>query len=280
MSNNQNWYVTAASVAGKGHVERDLPCQDAHHYTPAGRNWMVAAVADGAGSQTHSEYGSQLACQQVVKLLSESVVHHKWVQTSTIPDTRTLNLVVSNIIVTVLAELNVKAAELGVDIKSLACTLMAVVGTEHGLFGFQVGDGRGCYLDNDGIWKPLFVPFRGEFANETIFLTSSPLIGGDINEYVTVFRFEGDKLPFALLSDGCEMASFECHIVDDETGHFSDPNRPFPGFFNPILQTLRSMADKNTPEVVNHNWAQFLDSGTERLSTESDDKTMLVAFWR
>jgi hypothetical protein len=46
--------VTAASVAGKGHIERGLPCQDAFEFTDPNKQWIVAAVADGAGSQPHS----------------------------------------------------------------------------------------------------------------------------------------------------------------------------------------------------------------------------------
>jgi hypothetical protein len=212
--------------------------------------------------------------------LKEAIMANNWHNRKDLPDEKTTKLVVANTIQTILAELTVKASELGIDLKSLACTLMTVIGTPNWLLGFQIGDGRACYQDNSQNWHPLFVPFKGEFANETVFITSSPLLGGDLDQYVNIFSFEGHYLPFALLSDGCEMHSFECHVVNAETGHYSDPNRPFPGFFNPVLNTLKNLASKKSVAEVKAEWTNFLDQGTEGFRNESDDKTMLIAFWR
>jgi len=280
MANEQSWYVTAASVAGKGHIERGLPCQDAFDFTEPNKNWIVAALADGAGSQPHSEIGSNLACKSVIRLLKEAVLANNWHNSIELPSEKQVQIIVANTIQTILAELTVKASELNIEVKSLACTLMTVIATPNWLLGFQIGDGRACYQDKDQNWHPLFVPFKGEFANETVFITSAPLLSGNLDQYVNIFRFVGYQMPFALLSDGCEMHSFECHVVNSVTGHYSDPNKPFPGFFNPVLNTLRNLASKKSIAEVNKEWTNFLDQGTDGFRNESDDKTMLIAFWR
>ena len=53
------------STQGKSHEEKNLPCQDysttLHAIDKLGREWAIAAVADGVGSCSNSQYGSETA---------------------------------------------------------------------------------------------------------------------------------------------------------------------------------------------------------------------------
>ncbi|HFQ94713.1 MAG TPA: hypothetical protein ENK32_11925 [Anaerolineae bacterium] len=78
------------------------------------------------------------------------------------------------------------------------------------------------------------------------------------------------------MSDGCEKHAFECSRID-ENGIWSDPNRPYPGFFEPLLETLVQMkADSDSAAEIQTKWKQFLESGNEGLQHEPDDKTLIL----
>jgi len=80
------------------------------------------------------------------------------------------------------------------------------------------------------------------------------------------------------MSDGCESHAFECSKIDDISGKWSDPNKPYPKFFTPLLNTLIKMKIENSPEAdIKAKWKKFLMSGTQGLKNESDDKTMILA---
>lgn len=276
MPNKNDWFITTASVAGKSHVERAIPCQDSSYHQIV-NGVLFAAVADGAGSQSHSEIGAELACRVAVKNLIDHFERNKQSDFSKVNE-REWKRQVQNSVTGILLAFELEASKQGIDSKSMACTLMAAIITPKGILGFHIGDGRGCYQTPAGNWEPLFKPFKGEFANETVFITSAPVIGADWELYVDTFIHPEPIAAVALLSDGCEMHSFECHIVDPVTGNYSDPNRPFPGFFNPILKTLRQLAGSKSQDEVNQTWRDFLTNGTDTIANEADDKTMLVAF--
>ena len=62
-----NWNVAAASVQGTSHIKRAQPCQDACYWVILDDNVLIAAVADGAGSVSLSDVGSNLAVQTAVE---------------------------------------------------------------------------------------------------------------------------------------------------------------------------------------------------------------------
>lgn len=280
MSSSPKWHVAKASVAGRGHLERNIPCQDSHA-TLITKEYVVLAVADGAGSQSHSQIGSRVACETVLKSLELVCSTHQWHRSGALPTAQEWAKVRRGVLKNVLDALQKEATKEGIELRSMACTLMACIITEAGIMGFHVGDGRACYQDHSGDWVALLTPFKGEFANETVFLTSAPVIAQDDDQFVSDFLVvTGGKVPVALLTDGCEMHSFECHVVNHETMMYSDPNKPFPGFFNPILGTLQQLSASSTDQEIDAIWEQFLKEGTEGLKNEADDKTMVVAYWQ
>ena len=82
---------------------------------------------------------------------------------------------------------------------------------------------------------------------------------------------------FALLSDGVESASFEHSIINPKTGKWSDPNKPYVKFFEPLYSKLLAKWETNPdPEEIKLGWEKFLrGEGNNKLEIEKDDKTLI-----
>ena len=63
------WTVLGDSVIGTSHRTRSTPCQDAFRIATFGPSaeWLVVAVADGAGSASRSEVGATMACDEFAR---------------------------------------------------------------------------------------------------------------------------------------------------------------------------------------------------------------------
>ncbi|MBK7438376.1 MAG: protein phosphatase 2C domain-containing protein [Saprospiraceae bacterium] len=54
--------------------------------------------------------------------------------------------------------------------------------SKSGLICSHIGDGRAGYQDNENTWHSVLEPFKGEEANQTIFITSD--IWESPNEFI------------------------------------------------------------------------------------------------
>lgn len=61
----------AVGLPGPTHIDRGICCQDAHACAMVNDELVVAAVADGLGSESHSEIGSSVAAVTAVELCRE-----------------------------------------------------------------------------------------------------------------------------------------------------------------------------------------------------------------
>ena len=57
------WRIISASAPGTAHLEKTLPCQDAHAFCVLPGGELLAAVSDGAGSAEHAREGANLAVE-------------------------------------------------------------------------------------------------------------------------------------------------------------------------------------------------------------------------
>lgn len=62
-----------ANVAGPSHREAGIPCQDSCAVERIGERLVVTAVADGLGSERHSDIGSRVACSTAVSHCAETL---------------------------------------------------------------------------------------------------------------------------------------------------------------------------------------------------------------
>ena len=72
-------YSYGITLQGTYHVRNDIVCQDAHAIKSCGDDFVIAAVADGLGSEAHSDVASKMAaeisteyCKQHISLTSST----------------------------------------------------------------------------------------------------------------------------------------------------------------------------------------------------------------
>jgi len=238
------WAILGDCVAGTSHRDRGTPCQDAFRYRCIGE-YLVVAVADGAGSAAHSEIGATLACDELVKRAEvEFAFTREWA----------LDLFAG-----VRNELLSRAELLGIRPRELACTaLLAVVGPEVAAF-VQLGDG--AIVVGDGTaYRTVFWPDPTEYANATDFLTD--------DRYADVLQFAISTesiTELAVLTDGLQRVALDFAA-----------RVPHPPFFRPLFRRLW-----DTPECESllEPFRTFLDSPALNARTD-DDKTLVLAVRR
>ena len=254
------WKVSRASVTGTSHLKAGLPCQDSSQHFVAGRT-LIAAVADGAGSAAMSDVGSSLAAETsvrtAVRLLQENHDHspHPFHETC-------LKRVVVGAVEDARRELHEEAQRLDVDVGQLATTLLLAVHTRSHLAAAQIGDGAVIVSDGPDAYATFITPQRGEYANQTHFLTSSDAMSRlDVRSE----RAPGDTHRLAMFTDG--LQNLVLKSADDS------PHAPF---FNPVFAWLRSQSDS---EDTVSKLAAFLESPSVT-SRADDDLTLLLAALR
>lgn len=208
------WSGFAASIPGGGHIRRGIPCQDASSVFTEPR--PAAIVCDGRGSASLSHFGAQEAVKvfhfQVSVLNpylenildSEEKKEEQWIKFCRIMY-RTLMQVKYDL-----------AEKHHTNEKEFDCTVaFAVTGSKY-IGCFQVGDGS-IVLRQNGICKTVFIPEKGEFANQTHFLRA----GGEekMKFQYALFRTE-ENSGIAITSDGPEHLMF--HLSDMTPGKIFD----------------------------------------------------------
>lgn len=187
--------MAAAAVVGSSHIERGEPCQD-YAASTRGKTVGAIALADGAGSARHSAEGARLVVLGTLKLVRNEFRELVRMQPEDAAE---------RIVDPLKRALARHAERRSIDVVALASTLLfAASDGVHFLCG-QLGDGRVAMFDKTS-WraKAAFEPHKGEFFNETVFVTSR-------NASVDL-RFSsgeiGDLGGFALLSDGAEESLY------------------------------------------------------------------------
>ncbi|MGL6343107.1 MAG: PP2C family serine/threonine-protein phosphatase, partial [Waterburya sp.] len=165
----------------------------------------------------------------------------------------------SNIINKVIAALKEQAEKENYSIEDLACTLLIVIATPDGLAAMQIGDGFITVRYSEALLQLLFPPDKGEYINETTFVTSA----NALTEMQVVIQPKQPEFICAS-TDGLERLAIQ---ISDWT--------PFAPFFNPLEQYLRETDNlKESDEYL----MSFLNS--ERLNARTDDdKTLFLCMY-
>ncbi|WP_187438220.1 PP2C family serine/threonine-protein phosphatase [Actinomadura decatromicini] len=227
--------VLAASVTGAAHRRLGRDCQDAwaSARTPAG---LVLAIADGAGSREHAAKGARTAVAAACAPAESE-------------DDPLLGAFAS-----------ARRAVLGLasDPAPFACTLTVVVVGAAEVAAGQIGDGIVAVeqggVEQGGVARSAAVTARGEYANETVFLTSR-----DAMDALAVERFPASEVTgVALSTDGLRSV-----ILDD----------PAAGtLYEPFFTDLWAYARRES--AASDGLRAFL---SEVPDGTGDDKTLVVA---
>src|SRR6266545_464476 len=246
------WRVVAACEAGTSHLRTGTPCQDAFAVARAGRS-LLLFVADGAGSAARAEEGSRLAVDAALEAARSELASGEP------PDAGGWRPILERIVRAARERLEAEAPE---GLRELSTTLLGVLWSPGHLAALQVGDGwivTESMGSTAGALRALIPPAKGEYFNETVFLTSSGFA-----ERACYAVMPGEEVSgIALLTDGLEMVS-----MDLAEGA---PHEPF---FQRLFELARDTGE--ALEEQERELSDFLCS--DRVSERTDDdKTLILA---
>jgi serine/threonine protein phosphatase PrpC len=162
-------FVTiGAAVTGRRHEAEGIPCQDVVVHKSRRGNHVIA-LCDGAGSAEHAGIGARTLAAVVVNHVAGHLPH---LLSLTEDQAKQTIVGVARTALLRLAQRN------RWDMASLATTLLFAATDGSTFLAGQLGDGRiGVRTGESASWLPLDTASRGEFSNETQFITSSHALG-------------------------------------------------------------------------------------------------------
>lgn len=256
------WKLIVRSEVGTSHEKRQIPCQDYGECTLIEHlhDTVVGAIADGSGSAEHSDVGSEIAVKAVLSDLPQYLdgIDKDGTNLPQLPSKEKAQDIFEKTFKTVLDKLNTKANESSYRLQELACTLIAFVATPEWVAAMQIGDGFiVVHSPEDSKYQLLFKPNKGEYANQTTFVTSSNALS---EMKVTVL---GHRQFICASTDGLERVAL--NICDWTPGEI---------FFEPLEQYVQMSTEEEAKNYIkNFLQSQKLNSRTD------DDKTLLVCLY-
>lgn len=243
--------MVGAAAQGTSHARAGTPCQDALAYQVLPGDVAAAVIADGAGTARFAAQAAQAAvsvsCEALGGLLSAAIPEN-------LQDWQTL---LRGVFSRARSAVLQQAEEIGDNPREFACTLTAVAVCETGLAIAQIGDGAVVALDAKGDLFSAACLQRGEYANETYFLTQD-----DALDRVEFQFYQGNFRGLALMSDGLLRLALKMPAQE-----------PYPPFFEPLFRFLAEAEDES--QAVDQ-LAGFLNSDRVNQRTD-DDKTLILA---
>lgn len=189
------WNLLDSTRQGRSHVKQGTPCQD-KTYCQSYDDTYVITLADGAGSARLSHYGAEC----VTKCIADELGSHfesYWDETEA-------RIAKERLFHEISESLQQIAEQQDCQLKDLASTLLAVAVKDERYIILHLGDGVIGYC-KEGVLKVASAPNNGEFANTTVFTTSS-----DACSQMKVFRGPLNGINgFVLMSDGPEACLYD-----------------------------------------------------------------------
>lgn len=270
------WRAIARSAIGTRHRDQQQPCQDygavvviAPRTERDGHRVIAGAVADGAGSARHADIGAKLAVTTTLRYLVASEAwlqkrQHSWQRWDQPPSEALMGKIFTKAVMRSQVQIARRANTQGWYQEDLACTLLAFLATPDWIVAMQIGDGfmvvsyghppaPGVPANAD--YGLLFRPDRGEFANQTSFVTAANALD------TMQVKVMGHPPRFiAVATDGLERVALR---LKDWA--------PFGPFFSPLEEYLWETPNPGADDAYLIN---FLTS--ERLNQKTDDDKTLV----
>ncbi len=247
----QGWHIVGASVQGTANKKTDTPCQDAHGYRLLPNNTLIAAVADGAGSADRSAEGATLAIEEILNIVTATINIQQ-------PTTETgWRTVLTSAFAKTHHALTLFAKAEESPCRLFATTLTCAVVTGQWLAVAQIGDGVAVAKNKTGDMFLTIAPQRGEYANETAFLTMEEALN-----HVEIEIYHQPVQALVLMTDGLIRLAMNVST-----------NAPHLPFFHPLLNFANQISDTSQAQ---NQLATFLSS--ERVCARTDDdKTLILA---
>jgi len=270
-----DWVFAHSSVRGNSHLLENIPCQDANEVFQHPK-FNICVVCDGAGSCSYSDLGAKIVSTSCLFHFKELINKNRWYQRRKFPTYSKWHKQAKNTLSIVKEDLINYSIQENIDLKNLSCTVIVLITLDSGILVTHIGDGRAGYCNINDDWFSIIRPYKGELANQTVFITSDIWKDDIIDNYIESNIIDDNIKAICLLSDGCEKAAFECNLFNEEEGLYYDPNKPYPLFFNTNVKLLPSLKKMGKEEEINKLWEEFLTSGNDTLKFEPDDKTIIL----
>jgi hypothetical protein len=209
-------------------------------------------VADGAGSALLAEIGSTLASRH-----AQEYVRNQWTAATLPVDEKGWQSLLRDAIASARKILIEEAARRGVPLQSLATTLIIALTMPESVVVAQIGDGMTIVADAFGEIAALTLPDRGEYSNETTFLTSRSAL-----ESISFIVWKGKATGTAVMTDGLLPVTTILPLY-----------QPFAPFFKSLFAFLRTSTDDNEAQAMLYRYllSDKVQEGT------ADDLTLVVA---
>lgn len=302
-----SWVILNSSVVGTLHLEENIPCQDSSQFTILeDRDILIGAIADGAGSAEYSDIGSKTVINSTIVFLENHIDQLIKLFFLLIDYTSEVKYLISIKINSLLffnyqnnvylsscnflmdlnrnlfqfflqelyADLNEQARIYDCKVEDFASTLISFIASPQWILSLQVGDG---FLvsrpENENNYNFLSTPFKGEFINETVFITSRK-----VDEYLQIlFKFQKSKF-ICLATDGLEEVAIQYRDW-----------KPFSPFFRSVEEFIEDYSsecnDTKNIHIINMIKLEYLKRLEDFLNSDRlnkctfDDKTLFICFY-
>ncbi len=244
-----SWHFVGAAMLGTSHQKMGLPCQDVQAACLLADHLLLVALADGAGTAQRSQDGARQAVDRALRCLEAALSH------SVPQDEMGWEALMREAFLQARQGVLEIAEENDDPVKDYATTLICAVASGCWLCVGQIGDGAAVAVDMQDEYFTLVQPQRGEYANETSFLTMENAI-----DQMAV-RVEARPVQaLAVMSDGLTRLALK--IPEYE------PHLPF---FKPLFSFTAGIEDQ---DQATSQLEAFLNS--ERVNARTDDDKSLI----
>ncbi len=244
-------YAYGITQQGTYHVKHDIVCQDAHSIIKCDDSYAIAAVADGLGSEAHSDVASQMAAKISTEYCAENIKDN-------CTDKQILEIIRDSF---VLAQSRIEkvATDNGHDLDQYDTTLSLAVFKENTLYYGHSGDSGIVTLTAEGLYKKVVEQQRDEEGR--VF----PLYFG---EDKWVFgKFPEPVVSVFLATDGMLETLFPVYIRNEPVNIYVALARYFMG---PDSLHIEDSGEDYVKEKV----AEFMNNIPD--AQVNDDKTVVV----
>lgn len=240
----KKFILAGSSVQGPSHIASNTECQDYISFMST-EKCAIMALGDGAGSALRGSAGSRVAVRSVMEYLRERKFPER------------VNLI--NMVNYARNSIAHYAILDGYDFRDYATTLIVLISYGNRIRLVQIGDGGVVGRRGDNFYT-LSEPMVTEYANETVFLTSSSYM-----KFLRTGTFRNYDMLFAF-TDGIQNA-----IMERKNTKFY----PFRDFF----ETMASFTEENiSSEEMSADIKDMLESQRFR-NVSSDDKTLGIIYY-
>ena len=242
------WRCAGAQVVGASHERSSKPCQDSMAYEVLDGTVFLAVIADGAGSASHAELGSRCVVDTVINetriLLTQGDCNLRDILRTAITAAR--------------ESLVRLAADIGIALRELSTTVLAVLIGPHDGIAMQVGDGLIAVSEEPSDWIWVIWPQHGEFINTTTFLTDDEAIAK-----MEEAPLGPSVMDISICSDGLENLAL----------NYSERIAHSP-FFAALLKELHPLHEVDELSALSNQLRDFI--GSDRIRSRSDDDISII----